>query len=107
MKILLVYNYTVVEPLGTLSLADYLQRNNHEVDMIDYQSLEKKDFNFADYDFVGFSVLTGSHNQMLKIADEIRDKTKVIIGGPHAISLQRKHASQRPVYIKQGKILSR
>ena len=88
-KILLVYNYTVVEPLGMLSLADYLERNNHEVEIIDWQSLEKKNLDFADYDFVGFSILTGSHNQMLKIADKIRDKTKVIIGGPHTVSFSK------------------
>jgi len=86
-KILLVYNYTVVEPLGVLVLADYLERNGHEADIIDYQSLEKTNgFDYGSYDFVGFSILTGSHNQMLKIADTIRGKTKVVIGGPHAIS---------------------
>lgn len=85
-KILLIYNYTVVEPLGALALADYLQRNDHEVDIIDYQSLENKNFNFENYDFVGFSILTGSHRQMFKIADKIRNKTKVIIGGHHAFS---------------------
>lgn len=89
MKILLIYNYSPVEPLGTLSLADYLQRNGHEADMSDWQSLEKKPLDFANYDFVGFSILTGSHNQMFKIADEIRDKTKVIIGGPHTISFSK------------------
>jgi len=86
MKVLLIYNYSPVEPLGTLSLADYLQRNGHEADMRDYQSLKQQNLNFEDYDFVGFTILTGSHNQMFRIADEIRNKTKVIIGGPHTIS---------------------
>ena len=88
-KILLIYNYTVVEPLGPLVLADYLERNGHEADITDWQSLERRDFDFTKYDFVGFSILTGSHNQMLEIADKIRDKTKVIIGGPYTISFSK------------------
>lgn len=85
-KILLVYKYTVVEPLGVLFLADYLERNGHEADLIDYQSLETKQMDFGNYDFVGFSILTGSHLPMFRIADKIRNKTKVVIGGPHTIS---------------------
>ena len=91
MKILIIYNYTVVEPLGTLFLTDYLEKHGHEVDLTDYQSLKQTD----GYDLVGFSILTGSHNQMFKIADEIRGKAKVVIGGPHAISFAddcKKHA---------------
>ena len=86
MKILLVYNYTIVEPLGVLFLADYIQRNHHEADLIDYQSLEKKNLDYHSYDFVGFSILTGSHNPMFKLADKIRGKVKIAIGGPHTIS---------------------
>ena len=70
-------------------LADYLERNGHEADITDWQSLERRDFDFTKYDFVGFSILTGSHNQMLEIADKIRDKTKVIIGGPYTISFSK------------------
>ncbi len=99
-KVLLVYNYTVVEPLGVLFLQNYLEKRNHEVDLIDYQSIPKE-FNFNNYDYVGFSILTGSHNQMLKIADKIRDKTKVVIGGPHTISFSedcKEHAD----YVVRG-----
>lgn len=95
-KILLIYNYTVVEPLGVLVLTDYLEKNGHKVDISDYQSMKKKNLDFESYDFVGFSILTGSHNQMLKIANQIRDKTKVIIGGPYTISFSnecREHAN--------------
>ncbi len=91
MKILLIYNYTVVEPLGVLFLADYLEKHGHEVDLADYQSLK----NFDGYDLVGFSILTGSHNRLFEIADKIRDKAKIVIGGPHAISFAedcKKHA---------------
>ena len=91
MKILLIYNYTIVEPLGALFLVDYLERYGHNVDLVDYQSLKKTD----KYDLVGFSILTGSHNQMFEIADKIRSKIKVVIGGPHAISFVddcKKHA---------------
>jgi radical SAM superfamily enzyme YgiQ (UPF0313 family) len=94
-KILLVYKYTVVEPLGVLFLTDYLQRHGHEADLIDYQSLENKKYDFSGYDFVGFSILTGSHLPMFRIADSIRNKTKVVIGGPHTISFSeecQKHA---------------
>ena len=82
MKILLIYNYTIVEPLGVLFLTDYLERYGHNVDVVDYQSLKKID----GYDLVGFSILTGSHNRLFEIADEIRSKAKIVIGGPHAIS---------------------
>lgn len=95
MKILLVYNYTVVEPLGVLVLTDYLEQRKRSVDITDYQSLGSKNIDFRNYDFVGFSILTGSHNQMFRIADEIRDKTKVVMGGPHTISFAedcKKHA---------------
>ncbi|MBI2450061.1 MAG: radical SAM protein [Candidatus Nealsonbacteria bacterium] len=94
-KILLIYNYTVVEPLGILVLTDYLQQRGHQVDISDYQSLERQNFNFGSYDFVGFSILAGSHNQMLKIADQIRNKAKIVIGGPYTISFSeecKKHA---------------
>ena len=101
MRILLVYNYTVVEPLGVLVLTDYLEQNGHQVDLNDYQSLEKKNFHFENYDFVGFSILTGSHNQMLKIADSIRGKTKVVIGGPYTISFSEE-CLQRADFVVRG-----
>jgi len=86
-KILLVYHYNVVEPVSILFLQNYVDKNGHDADLIDWQSISN-DFDFRKYDFVGFSILSGSHNQMFKIADEIKNKnleTKVIIGNAHTI----------------------
>ena len=87
-RVLIVYNYTVVEPLGALFLSNYLQKEGHEIDIIDYQRLGDN-FDFGKYDFIGFSILTGSHIPMFKVADKIKEKaknTKIVMGGPHAIS---------------------
>jgi len=99
-NILLIYNYMIVEPLAVLFLQNYVDDNGHEADLIDYQSMPE-DFDFSKYDYVGFSILTGSHNQMFEIADKIKDKTKVIIGGAHTISFS-KESKEHADFVVRG-----
>ena len=87
MKILLIAKFSIIEPLGIMFLAQSLLNNGHDVSLFllrDNESNLINQIKQSKYDFVGLSTYTGFHKTMFKLADELRNLTKVIIGGPHA-----------------------
>lgn len=87
MKVLIIGVGSEVEPLGIMYVIGALKSANHEVHL----ELIKNQVPFPDipvrneYDFVGFSILTGFHLNLFRLSEKYREaKIKTIIGGPHA-----------------------
>ena len=75
-------------PLGTTMIAGVLRKNGHEVGLFVVENkLEKTLQELKRYkpDIIGFSVISGSHQGYIKIAQEIKDRLNIPIlwGGPH------------------------
>ena len=75
-------------PLGTTMIAGVLRKCGHEVDLFVVENkLENTLQELQRYkpDIVGFSVITGSHLEYIKIARAIKQRLNIPIlwGGPH------------------------
>ena len=75
-------------PLGTTMIAGVLRKNGHEVGLFVVENkLEKTLQELKRYkpDIIGFSVISGSHQGYIKIAQGIKDRLNIPIlwGGPH------------------------
>jgi radical SAM superfamily enzyme YgiQ (UPF0313 family) len=87
MKILFIYKYEFVEPLGILSLSSYLKKEGHNVQFIDlyfcrdYLSEIKK----IKPDVIAYSVTTGKHKFYLNLNNVLKKELKffALFGGPH------------------------
>ena len=97
MKITLVYSRMLVNtshPIGLLSIAAYLEREGHEVKVID-PSLNDSDKIIVQSilrdnpDIVGFTAVTLEFNKAMRIATELKKHSDVpvVIGGVHATIL--------------------
>lgn len=80
-------------PLGLAYLASSLLKNNHQCDILDFETCheDEKETKFREYikdrDFIGFSFLTPTFNEAIKFAQmakKINPNIKTIFGGPHA-----------------------
>ncbi len=75
------------EYLGFAYLAGILKKNKHHVEIFIGDGGRKMVSEIIGYepDIIGFSCTTGVHRQCLKIAGELKRKTKtpIIFGGPH------------------------
>ncbi len=84
-SILLVGKYSVIEPLGLMSLISVIRNRGHRVGI--YLLKDENDSDLMnivhDYEVVGFSIYTGFHKVMLRKAEILKKDFKVIIGGPH------------------------
>jgi anaerobic magnesium-protoporphyrin IX monomethyl ester cyclase len=94
MRVLLVYECPVLkhislnqaQPLGLLYIASYLESKGIRTDVIDYSVESRRDVDYADYGFVGFSLNAGNIENTLKSIKKIKSgfpKTKIVLGGPH------------------------
>ena len=88
MKVLLIGISSEVEPLGLMYLAAVLRANKH---LVDYQIFRNEaEVNNAEikngYDFVGFSILTGSHKALLGLSLKYKEtnNAKTIVGNAHS-----------------------
>lgn len=88
MKILLIGISSEVEPLGLMYLAATLKSREH---IVDYQIFSNEaEANNAEikdgYDFVGFSILTGSHKALLNLSFKYKkmSSAKTIVGNAHS-----------------------
>ena len=75
-------------PLGTTQIAGVLRKNGHEVGLFVVENkFEKTLQELKQYkpDIIGFSVISGSHQGYIKIAQGIKDRLNIPIlwGGPH------------------------
>lgn len=80
----------MVEPLGVMLVTAALKKAGHQVDLeliSDFSKVQIK----KNYDFAGFSVLTGNHKHLLALCQCYRDAgVKTMVGGPHATFFQEK-----------------
>lgn len=77
-------------PLGLISLASILKKNNHKVNLID-QNIEN--FKNDDSDIYGINVLSASYENVRNLIDNIRSNSKtsrIILGGAHCSALPEK-----------------
>lgn len=75
------------EKLGIMYLSSVLKQKGHSAMLCWYEKDDIHDLirSFSP-DFIGFSVMTGSHRRLFEIAKEIKKSygIKVVVGGPHA-----------------------
>ncbi|KKQ63949.1 MAG: hypothetical protein US85_C0013G0023 [Candidatus Shapirobacteria bacterium GW2011_GWF1_38_23] len=87
MKILFIYKYEFVEPLGILSLSSYLKKEGHDVHFIDLYFCK----NYLDEikkikpDLVAYSVTTGKHKFYVNLNNLLKKHLDffALFGGPH------------------------
>jgi radical SAM superfamily enzyme YgiQ (UPF0313 family) len=104
----------VMPPLGILYLAAWLQKFNHEVQVVDlagidgsaiYDTLDtdKEWYKLYNADWIGFSCTTPQYNHAKRIAEFLRMnhvKAPMIVGGIHTTSLA--HANEMDFLEKDG-----
>lgn len=76
-------------PLGILSIASFLQRNNILLDVFDFTIQNRLDKDLKNYDVVGLSLNMANISTSLETIQYIKKQNpnaKVIIGGPSCIS---------------------
>ena len=87
MRILFVYKYEFVEPLGIMYLSSFLKEHGHNCYFIDIK-FEKnfiKELQKISPDIIAYSITTGKHKFYLKLNQELKKKFKFFsfFGGPH------------------------
>jgi anaerobic magnesium-protoporphyrin IX monomethyl ester cyclase len=87
MKILFLYQYEFLEPIGIMSLSSFLKQNGHKCDFLDL-SLEwdyLKAIQKISPGIIAYSITTGKHSFYQKLNLELKKKLKFfsVFGGPH------------------------
>ena len=88
MRILFIYKFEYLEPLGIMSLAAYLKQNGHQCHFVDLE-LEKNYLSKIKQlqpDIIAYSITTGRHRfyQQLNLKLKKQQKFSAVFGGPHA-----------------------
>ena len=88
MKVLFLYRYEFVEPIGIMALSAFLKQNGHKCDFLDL-ALEKDYLNKIQKirpDIIAYSITTGKHTFYQRINNELKKRLSFfsIFGGPHA-----------------------
>lgn len=88
MKILFLYQYEYLEPIGIMSLLAFMKQKGHECDFIDL-ALESDYLNKiceSRPDIIAYSITTGKHFFYQRLNVELKKKIQFfsIFGGPHA-----------------------
>jgi len=87
MKVLFIYKYEFVEPLGILSLSSYIKKEGHTVDFIDLHFCKDyiNEIKQVQPDVIAYSVTTGKHKFYLKLNNSLKKHFNffAIFGGPH------------------------
>ncbi len=109
MKIVLLYPrmenikeiMTTRPPLGLAYLAASLEREGHEVRIIDL-NIEKVDMGeeIKKYDLIGISVLTVFYNEVKNLIKKIREADKkipIVLGGPHITMMTKQVMEENDV----------
>ena len=86
-KFLFLLNDNQIDPLGVMYLIGNTPNVFFNVEFINEQTIDKaKSINWKDYDYVGFSTITGSHkfhNELAGIVKKFHPTCCTIMGGPH------------------------
>jgi len=87
MKILFIYTYEYLEPLGIMQLSSFLKQNNHSCYFIDLK-LERdymREIKNISPDIIAYSITTGRHRFYQRFNKNLKKEIKffAIFGGPH------------------------
>jgi len=87
MRILFVYSYDFIEPLGIMSLSSFLKKHGHDCRFIDIK-FEKdlyKAVKEVSPEIIAYSVTTGKHKFYQKLNLDLKNNFKFfsVFGGPH------------------------
>ena len=87
MKILFVYKYEFIEPIGLMYLSSFLKKNRHDCYFIDVK-FEKdvcKEVRKISPDIIAYSITTGKHKFYQELNQKLKKKFKFfsVFGGPH------------------------
>ena len=87
MKILFLYRYEYIEPIGIMALSSFLKQNGHECFFVDLV-LEKdylKVIQNIKPDIIAYSITTGKHVYYQQVNLKLKEKFNfnAIFGGPH------------------------
>ncbi len=87
MKILFIYKYEYVEPLGIMALSAQIKKKGHEVYFIDLKFSKDyiKEIEQIKPDIIAYSITTGKHKFYKNLNLELKKKCKFfsVFGGPH------------------------
>ena len=88
MKVLFIYKYNYIEPVGIMSLSSALKKSGHETFFYDV-NLESNIFSFVDRlrpDIIAYSIITGTHRFYAELNRAIKKRVAFfsVFGGPHA-----------------------
>ena len=88
MKVLFLYSYEYLEPIGIMSLSAFLKKHGIEVgflDMLFEKDLFRSVEDFAP-DIIAYSITTGKHRFYRDINLQLKQRLKFVsvFGGPHA-----------------------
>ncbi len=87
MKILFIYKYEYVEPLGIMALSAQIKKKGHEVYFIDLKFSKDhiKEIEQIKPDIIAYSITTGKHKFYKNLNLELKKKFNFfsVFGGPH------------------------
>jgi len=88
MKVLFIYRWEYVEPLGLMYLSSFLKKYGHKCYFIDTK-FEKnifKEVQKISPDIIAYSITTGKHKYFQKLNEKLKKRCKFFsfFGGPHA-----------------------
>lgn len=88
MKILFLYQYEFIEPLGLMALSAFLKQNGHECDFVDlvFEKDYLKKIQEIHPDIIAYSITTGKHSFYQRLNSELKKNLVFfsVFGGPHA-----------------------
>ncbi len=87
MKVLFIYKYEYVEPLGLMTISAFLKKKGHQVYFIDLRLSKNylQEIQEIGPDIIAYSVTTGMHTFYQKLNLNLKKRLKFfsIFGGPH------------------------
>lgn len=76
-------------PMGVLSIATFLRKNNFDAEVIDCNIEDADKFDIKEFNLIGFSVMISNVENTLKMAKKVKTdfpEKRVAVGGPHVNS---------------------
>jgi len=87
MKVLFIYRYEYIEPIGIMYLSSFLKEAGHECFFIDLEFTKDLDEEIGRISpaMIAYSVTTGTHTSYQKMNLELKQKHRFlsVFGGPH------------------------
>jgi anaerobic magnesium-protoporphyrin IX monomethyl ester cyclase len=88
LKVLFIYKYNYIEPIGIMCLSSALKKQGHETFFFDI-NLDVSLFSFVDRlqpDVIAYSIITGTHKLYAELNRALKERFSffAVFGGPHA-----------------------